>query len=129
MLLGLISGRHSDISVYDIGLDNKTDADGLAVSAPSGFVGKFVQPLLSGAYTFDEADMYPYLQAAYKLENLKIEPSATAGFAGPHFLLNTPEGQEYLKYNSINPQQITHVLWTTGGRFVPDTEFKAMCHK
>jgi D-serine ammonia-lyase len=124
MILGLSSGKHSDISVYDIGLDNKTEADGLAVSSPSGFVGKFIQPLISGAYTFDEADMYPYLQAAYKLEQMKIEPSATAGFAGPHFIFNTENGREYLRRFCIDPKRITHILWTTGGRFVPDTEFQ-----
>ena len=40
MALGLISGKLNDIAVGDIGIDGKTEADGLAVGRPSGLVAK-----------------------------------------------------------------------------------------
>lgn len=51
MLLGLASGLHHDISVQDIGLSGKTNADGLAVGRPSGFVGKIAEKVISGEFT------------------------------------------------------------------------------
>lgn len=131
MLLGLMSEKHSQISVYDIGLDNKTDADGLAVSSPSYFVGQIIKNLISGAYTFPEHDMYEYIRAAKQCETMKLEPSATAGFAGPAHLLNSDTGREYLQKHDLLEKQdaITHIIWTTGGRFVPENEYNEFCKK
>lgn len=57
MLLGLITGLHDEISVQDVGIDNVTDADGLAVGKPSGFVGKTIEPFLSGNYTVSDEQL------------------------------------------------------------------------
>lgn len=131
MLLGLMSGRHSQIKVYDIGLDNKTEADGLAVSSPSHFVGQTIKNLISGVYTFQESDMFEYIRAAGQYEAMKLEPSATAGFAGPDHILNSAAGKEYLKKHKLlnNWNAITHLIWTTGGRFVPEKEYNEFCLK
>lgn len=109
MLLGLASGLHDKISVEDIGLDNQTDADGLAVGRPSSFVGKIMDKILTGAFTIDDYRLYDFLKSLYDAENIFLEPSALAGFLGPIF---TSE-----KYKNDN---ITHMCWGTGGSLVPE---------
>ncbi|MBU5312879.1 D-serine ammonia-lyase [Tissierella carlieri] len=109
MLLGLASGLHDKISVEDIGLDNKTDADGLAVGRPSSFVGKIMDKTLTGAFTIDDYRLYDFLKSLYEEEKIFLEPSALAGFLGPIF---TSE-----KYKDEN---ITHMCWGTGGSLVPE---------
>lgn len=108
MLLGLASGLHDKISVTDIGLDNKTDADGLAVGKPSSFVGKIMDKILTGAFTIDDYRLYDFLRALYKEENIFLEPSALAGFLGPIYTAD--------RYKDEN---ITHLCWCTGGSLVP----------
>ena len=116
MTLGLISGKHSDISVYDIGLNNSTLADGLAVARPSAFVGKIVQGILSGCFTVEDETLTKYQQLARSTEKLKIEPSAAAGFAGPNMVLDS----DYCSTHNIMPGNVLHILWTTGGRYLPE---------
>ena len=48
MLLGMVTGKGSDICVGNIGLSGLTHADGLAVGRPSGFVGRVMENLLDG---------------------------------------------------------------------------------
>jgi hypothetical protein len=52
MLLGVYTGLHDEIAVQDLGIDNVTAADGLAVGRASGFVGRAMERLLDGFYTF-----------------------------------------------------------------------------
>ncbi len=115
MLLGLTSGLHDKISVEDIGLDNKTDADGLAVGRPSSFVGKIMEKTLTGAFTIDDYRLYDFLKALYEEEKIFLEPSALAGFLGPIY---TAE-----KYKNEN---ITHMCWGTGGSLVPEEVRKSL---
>ncbi|MDY0235681.1 MAG: D-serine ammonia-lyase [Gudongella sp.] len=118
MLLGLSTGKHSNISVEDIGLDNKTEADGLAVGRPSSFVGELMDYLLKGEVTIKDEKLYIYLKALYKNENIFIEPSALAGFNGPIFTKDL--------YKDKKPVQI---LWSTGGSLVPLAERKEFLNR
>lgn len=118
MLLGLLTGLYDKVSVQDFGIDNKTDADGLAVGRPSGFVGKTIEPFLSGSYTISDEQLYLLLRALIDTENLHLEPSALAGMIGPNKLYQ--EGKKYLENsNLIKMNNSTHIVWATGGSMVP----------
>lgn len=101
MLAGMASGLHNDISVRDIGLSGITHADGLAVGRPSGFVGKMMEPLLGGIFTVSDANLYEYLRDLLDTEEVFLEPSACAAFAGPVMLNRYKETKEYLRLHCL----------------------------
>ncbi|SCM93668.1 Probable D-serine dehydratase [Bacillus mycoides] len=120
MLLGLMTGLHDKIAVQDIGIDNITDADGLAVGRPSGFVGKTMEPFLSGNYTVSDEELYRLLKELADTENIYLEPSALAGMIGP---LNVCKAEnEYLQKQQLTEKvkKGTHIVWGTGGSMVPE---------
>src|SRR5699024_11835636 len=78
-----LTGLHDQISVQDIGIDNLTAADGLAVGRASGFVGRAMERLLDGFYTLSDQTMYDMLGWLAQEEGIRLEPSALAGMAGP----------------------------------------------
>lgn len=108
MTLGLVTGLNDGICCADIGLDGKTQADGLAVGRASRLVGTIMKTLLEGCYTIQDDELYPFLTKLKDLEGIFIEPSSTASFIGPA-LVNKPG---------------THILWATGGNMVPEDERK-----
>lgn len=120
MLLGLMTGLHEKISVQDVGIDNLTDADGLAVGRPSGFVGKTIEPFLSGNYTISDGHLYKLLKELVDTEGIPLEPSALAGMAGPIKLCK--EGTDYLVKHGLleKMSNATHIIWATGGSMVPE---------
>ena len=83
MLLGVYTGLHDEIAVQDLGIDNVTAADGLAVGRASGFVGRAMERLLDGFYTLSDQSMYDMLGWLAQEEGIRLEPSALAGMAGP----------------------------------------------
>lgn len=121
MLLGLMTRLHDEIAVQDFGIDNITDADGLAVGRPSRLVGKLLEKDISGVFTVQDERLYKLLRLLADSENLYLEPSALAGFAGPAQLVNSPTGKQYLtKYHLADKMQnATHIVWATGGNMVP----------
>lgn len=121
MLVGMESGLNARISVQDIGLSGLTEADGLAVGRPSGFVGEVMGELLSGIITVRDYKLFDYLRDLKQSEDLFIEPSACAAFEGPAGLFGHAQGRAYLKARGLEGQMAgsTHIAWATGGRLVP----------
>ncbi|EON72495.1 D-serine ammonia-lyase [Lysinibacillus sphaericus] len=119
MTIGLMTGLHDAISVEDIGLDNNTEADGLAVGRASKFVGKVMETYISGCYTVKDEELFTSLGLAMETEGLFLEPSAHAGMFGPIQLMKN--GQSYLEKHNLadRMEQATHLIWATGGSMVP----------
>lgn len=122
MVLGLMTGLHDQVSVQDFGIDNITDADGLAVGRASGFVGKTLEHLISGSYTVQDENLYIMLGMLADSEKIKLEPSALAGMYGPVQLFKQAAGQTYIANHSLQEKvkNITHLIWATGGSMVPN---------
>lgn len=122
MLLGVATGLHDKISVQEIGIDNITAADGLAVGRASGFVGRAMQRLLDGFYTLEDETMYLLLGMLSHSEYLNLEPSALAGMLGPSIV---NQRQDYAALHHFTEQQLqnaNHIVWGTGGGMVPAEE-------
>lgn len=118
VLTGLVTGEMSKISVQDIGLDNLTEADGLAVGRPSHFVTKISKHLISGIFTIEDDQLFKLLAQLKDSENVFLEPSATAGLIGPQRILKT----DYAKAHHLNLKNATHIAWATGGLLVPQQQ-------
>jgi len=124
MLLGMSTGLHDLVSVQEIGIDNKTDADGLAVGRASGFVGRAMEQLIDGCYTLSDQTMYDLLSMLDETESIQLEPSALAGMCGPQRIT---ANLDYQAQHGITPEQMqraTHLVWATGGGMVPATEMQ-----
>lgn len=112
-------------SVYDIGLTNRTEADGLAVPQASELAAQAMRPMLGGVYTVADDTLFADLHRVRETQDLRIEPSAAAGFSGPHMLTGTDAGRAYLRQHHLDSAMpgATHLVWTTGGLFVPPEEY------
>jgi D-serine dehydratase len=113
VLIGMAAGdAGKGLSVYDFGLDNRTEADGLAVPQASPLVLARVRDVVSGIFTVCDESLFRNVLAAWETEGFEIEPSAAAAFEGPARLLRSKAA----------PPNATHVLWTTGGALVPKSD-------
>ncbi|AYZ17921.1 D-serine ammonia-lyase [Klebsiella sp. FDAARGOS_511] len=122
MLLGVYTGLHDQISVQDLGIDNLTAADGLAVGRASGFVGRAMERLLDGFYSLDDQTMYDMLGWLAEEEGIRLEPSALAGMAGPQRVCASEAYQLMHGFTAEQMQNATHLVWATGGGMVPEEE-------
>ncbi|WP_375055808.1 D-serine ammonia-lyase [Zobellella sp. DQSA1] len=125
MLLGVYTGLHDHISVQDLGIDNLTAADGLAVGRPSGFVGRTMAPMLDGFYTLSDQEMLCLLGLLAGTEGIRLEPSALAGMPGPLRVLTETEGyRQRLRLTPARLARAHHLVWATGGGMVPEQEME-----
>ncbi|AEF94233.1 D-serine dehydratase [Desulfotomaculum nigrificans CO-1-SRB] len=115
MILGLLTGKYDQLHVREYGIDNITEADGLAVGSPSKLVSHIAEKLIDGIYTISDDELFKLLALLNDTEGIKIEPSAAAGLLGPT-LLDTS-------------QNATHICWATGGLLLPDEIYSDMYHK
>jgi len=129
MLLGMMTGLHDQVSVQDFGIDNQTEADGLAVGRPSRFVGKIMERLVSGIYTIKDEHLFKLLTLMMDTEGIALEPSALAGVYGPIQMVR--EGTTYFANNGLTDkiQNAIHICWATGGSLVPREEMNKYYEK
>ncbi len=114
--LSLITGR-DNISLSEYRIPFATEADGLAVPSPSSLVMPILRKVIAGAYTMGDEDMFWALYALKETEDIKIEPSAAASI----------KGVVLTEKHLCVP--CDHIVWLTGGAFVPEEEFYSMWKK
>jgi len=124
MLAQLACGFQRPVSVHEFGLSNRTQADGLAVPQASPLVAALMASRVSGVFTVTDEQLFAGLLHAWKSERLALEPSATAGFPGPRWLLDSEAGQRYVATHRLESRlaNATHVVWSTGGGLLPTEE-------
>lgn len=114
MLLGLSTDLHDQIRVADIGLDNQTVADGLAVGRASRFVGKVLRRVVDTVITVSDEEMLRWVRVMYERTGLRLEPSAAAAPAAWDAITRSGNYSQRTGF---------HLLWATGGSLLPEAEF------
>ncbi|MEH6940243.1 D-serine ammonia-lyase [Bacillus sp. JJ722] len=125
-LLGQLTGLQDQVSVQDFGIDNVTEADGLAVGRISRFVGRAIGHHVSGCYTVQDKRLFTLLRFLADQEKVNIEPSASAALFGPVQLLRESEGLRYIQKHHLQTKMVNshHIVWATGGNMVPKEVMK-----
>lgn len=109
------------VSVYDLGLDNDTLADGLAVPRASSLVVEAVGPVLDAVVAVPDAWMLDWARHAHHRNGLRLEPSAAAGLAAVEPFMSAVRERDRPLHDRLLGG--VHVVWTTGGSLLPDAEF------
>lgn len=114
-LVQMLAEPGSHPSVYDFGLTNQTQADGLAIPRASLLAANAMRNILAGIFTVQDPTLFEHLALLHRSEGMRIEPSAAAGFSGPLHLCR----------HALASAGTNHVVWTTGGLLVPKDQFNA----
>ncbi len=121
MLYGVFTGRYDGANVNELGLDGRTEADGLAVTSTSRFVTRRVEPLVDGFVTVDDDSVLLALALLDEWNGIRAEPSAASAAAA---WLQTSRG------TGLHPDGVPglstasgpSMLWLTGGGMMPDDQ-------
>lgn len=99
------------------------------MARPSGLVCSVAKHLVSGEFTIADGRLYDDLRALYEAEDIFIEPSACAAFAGFRGLRTYSDARAYLDEHDLAGKMAdaAHVLWATGGRLVPERTRRNIC--
>ena len=117
----LAAGNGSPVSVYDIGLNNETIADGLAVPVASGLVMDSIGASIDAVVAVTDAAMLDWVRRSWAEAGLRLEPSAASGFAAISVFLEATRAAD------VAPRaDAVHVVWTTGGSLLPEDQFRAL---
>ena len=115
-MVALAAGGGRSLSVYDVGLDNDTIADGLAVPKASQLVLDQVGHLIDAVVALPDDAMVAWVRRAWRDGGLRLEASAASSLAAVRlYLAACPE-----------LAGATHLAWTTGGGLLPDEEFERL---
>ena len=110
---------HDAIAVQDLGIDNLTAADGLAVGRASGFVGRAMERLLAGFYTLSDQEMYDLLGLLARDEEIRLSPRHWRAWQAPWRVATNLEWQSGRGLDAAKMAGATHLVWATGGGMVP----------
>lgn len=122
VLLGLLDPTVPAVS--EIGLDCRTEADGLAVGRASEWVCARVGDQVGGVYTVTDDSLFRDLYRLHRTEGIDIEPSAAAGIQGPARLIGSLDGLRHHADLARRMEKATHLIWSTGGQLVPESEYR-----
>lgn len=126
VLIGIDTQTFEKANVRNYGMSGKTEADGLACASPSGFVTRMMTNMVSGEFTVEDKKLFDYLRLLNSSENIRIEPSSCAAFAGPCGLLHYENAVTYCQ--NLPLENATQIAWATGGRMIPENIYEDYLH-
>lgn len=118
----LAVGHGEPVSVYDLGLDNDTIADGLAVPSASPLVLQAIGRNIDAVVAVTDQAMVEWVRWAWAEAGLRLEPSGASGFAALAPFIDRARAAGLI----ADDAQPVHVVWTTGGSMLPEAEFAAL---
>jgi len=131
VLIGIDTQTFEKANVRDYGISGKTEADGLACASPSGFATRMMTNMVSGEFTVSDNKLFDYLRLLNSSEDIRIEPSSCAAFAGPCGLQHYPNAKEYCIAHDLTDKKLnnaTQIVWATGGMMIPGDIYDQYLH-